>query len=61
MEEHRLETMTDGGSSEEQPVPAWQVFFDDIFLLLALGLAVPLILYIIWGIWDLTHVPPFTP
>jgi hypothetical protein len=42
-------------------VPLGQVFLDDIFLLLALGLGVPLIFYIVWGIWDLAQVQPFVP
>lgn len=47
-------------SGEERP-PFWQVFLDDIFLLLALGLAIPFLFYVLWGIWDLAQVPFFVP
>lgn len=46
-------------TSAEERVPLGQVLLDDIFLLLALGLAVPFIFYIVWGLWDLAHVPVF--
>lgn len=46
---------------EGERIPLGQALLDDIFLLLALGLAVPLIFYIIWGIWDLAQVPVFVP
>ena len=35
-----------------EKIPLAQVLLDDIFLLLALGLTVPLFLYVIWGIFD---------
>ena len=42
--------------------PPWQqVLLDDIFLALALGLAVPTLLYIVWGLMDLASVPIFQP
>ena len=46
---------------EPEKIPLGQVLLDDIFLLLALGLGIPLILYIVWGIFDLTSVPNFVP
>jgi len=49
----------EGEAGERERIPLGQVLLDDIFLLLALGLGVPLILYIVWGIWDLTQVPLF--
>ncbi|MBI2917842.1 MAG: hypothetical protein HYY01_07580 [Chloroflexi bacterium] len=48
-------------AGEGERVPLGQALLDDVFLLLALGLAVPLIFYIIWGIMDLSQVPVFTP
>ena len=48
-------------AGEGERIPLGQAILDDIFLLLALGLTVPLIFYIIWGIWDVTQVPLFTP
>lgn len=54
---------TSGSQQKEQEerIPIWQVLLDDVFLLLALGLGLPLILYIIWGIFDLANVPTFKP
>lgn len=43
----------------EERIPFWQVVLDDVFLLLALGLTIPLILYIVWGIVDVAGVPLF--
>ncbi len=48
-------------AGEGERVPLGQALLDDVFFLLALGLAVPLILYIVWGIVDLSQVPLFTP
>jgi hypothetical protein len=41
----------------EEKIPLGQVFLDDIFLLLALGMSVPMVLYIAWGLLDLLNVP----
>ncbi|HEY0972815.1 MAG TPA: hypothetical protein VGE02_17735 [Gemmatimonadales bacterium] len=41
-------------------VPAGQRFFDNIFLLLALGLLVMFALYTGWGLWEVLTLPPAT-
>lgn len=41
----------------DRGTPWPQILLDDIFLLLALGLAVPMVLYIFWGLWELIQVP----
>jgi len=46
---------------EAERIPSWQVVLDDPFLLLALGLGVPLVLYVIWGILEITMVPLLKP
>lgn len=46
---------------EAERIPSWQVVLDDPFLLLALGLGVPLVLYVIWGILEITMVPYLKP
>lgn len=43
----------------DRPVPWPQLLLDDVFLLLALGLAVPMVLYVFWGLWELVQVPLF--
>ncbi len=42
---------------DEERVPLAQVFFDNIFLLLVLGLAVPVIFYTIWGLFEIATIP----
>ncbi len=41
----------------EEPLPLMQRFLDNPFLLLALGIAVPTIFYIVWGIIEITQIP----
>jgi hypothetical protein len=48
--------MADKGSPEEK-VPLAQAFFDNIFLLLVLGLAVPVVFYTIWGLFEIASIP----
>ena len=49
-------TRTDAGTAPER-VPLAQVFFDNIFLLLVLGLAVPIVFYTIWGLLEIASIP----
>lgn len=46
----------DGPEAPER-VPLAQVFFDNIFLLLVLGLAVPVVFYTIWGLIEIASIP----
>jgi hypothetical protein len=42
--------------------PRWQqVIFDDIFLILMLGLVIPTLFYLVWGLMDLASVPFYEP
>ena len=36
---------------------AWQKFYDNIWLLLILGFAIPSIIYTIWGVIEIHLVP----
>jgi hypothetical protein len=42
---------------ENEKISGWQLFYDDIFLLFMLGLAIPLVTFIIWGLMDIAGVP----
>ena len=42
---------------DDEKVPLAQVFFDNIFLLLVLGLAVPIVFYTIWGLFEIATIP----
>ena len=40
-----------------EPVPALQQLLDNPFLLLFLGIAMPTVLYIIWGVMEIVGLP----
>jgi len=41
----------------EEPVPAMQQLLDNPFLLLFIGIAVPTVLYTIWGVMEIISLP----
>lgn len=49
-----------GASESDDRVPLGQRLFDNIFLLLAVGLIVVFALYTGWGLWEITTLPPAT-
>ena len=42
---------------EDEQIPFMQRLLDNPFLLLFLGVAVPTVFYIIWGIMEITQIP----
>ena len=50
-----------GGNAPEQadqePIPFMQRLLDNPFVLLVLGVTVPTVFYIIWGIIEITQIP----
>ncbi len=44
-------------TSELEPIPMMQRVLDNPFLLLVLGILVPTVFYIIWGIIEITQIP----
>jgi hypothetical protein len=44
-------------TSSPEPIPLMQRVLDNPFLLLFLGIAVPAVFYIIWGIIEITQIP----
>lgn len=46
--------------SDAEKIPLGQRFFDNVFLLLALGLLVMFVFFTGWGMWEITHLPPAT-
>ena len=42
---------------EDEPVPAMQQLLDNPFLLLFIGLAMPTVLYVIWGVMEIVGIP----
>ena len=44
-------------SQDQEQIPLMQRVLDNPFLLLVLGIAVPTVFYIIWGIIEITQIP----
>ena len=42
---------------DDEPVPAMQQLLDNPFLLLFIGIAMPTVLYIIWGVMEIVGLP----
>ena len=51
------QTSIPGDEVPEEPVPAMQQLLDNPFLLLFIGLAVPTVLYTIWGVMEIISLP----
>lgn len=47
------------GESNE-PVPTGQRLFDNMYLLLALGVLVMLVVFTGWGLWEIVSLPEAT-
>jgi hypothetical protein len=50
-------TMTEKDADREPRPPLMQTVFDNIFLLLVIGLAVPIVFYTIWGLLEIASIP----
>lgn len=50
---------TESGSGDvpDEPVPFMQRFLDNHFLLLILGVAIPAVLYVVWGLMEVAMIP----
>lgn len=51
---------TNSSSPTQQHIPRMQLLLDDVFLLLLVGLVVPTVFYIVWGLVSLLSVPQFS-
>lgn len=50
--------MTDNNRpQDDEPIPLMQRLLDNPFLLLFLGVAVPTVFYIIWGVMEIVQIP----
>jgi hypothetical protein len=47
----------DEGDFEEEQVPVMQQLLDNPFLLLFLGIAMPTVLYVVWGVMEIVGIP----
>jgi hypothetical protein len=45
-------------TEEGQPDTPWQQkVLDNLWLLLALSVAIPTVLYLVWGLWEIIELP----
>ena len=44
----------------QDAIPLGQRLYDNVFLLLVLGIAVMAVLYTGWGLWEILTLPPAT-
>ena len=51
------ENPVDSTPADDEPIPLMQRVLDNPFLLLFLGVAVPTVFYIVWGIIEITQIP----
>jgi hypothetical protein len=49
--------MSDKEKQENEPISKGQMVFDNIWLLFVLSLLISTVIYNVWGIYDLLHVP----
>ena len=42
---------------QDEPVPAMQQILDNPFLLLFLGVVVPTVFYVVWGVMEIVSLP----
>jgi len=47
----------DNPDDESERIPAMQSLLDNHFLLLFIGVAVPAVLYTIWGVMEIVQIP----
>lgn len=42
---------------QDEPLPVMQQLLDNPFLLLFIGIAMPTVLYILWGVMEIVGIP----
>jgi hypothetical protein len=45
------------GPSDGEPIPVMQRILDNPFLLLFLGVVIPTVFYILWGVMEIVSIP----
>lgn len=46
-----------GGGGDDEPIPVMQRLLDNPFLLLFLGVTIPAVFYVIWGVMEIVQIP----
>ena len=44
-------------NEDNEPIPLMQQLLDNPFLLLFLGVMIPMVVYVVWGVYDILTVP----
>ncbi|HSQ04310.1 MAG TPA: hypothetical protein VLN59_09765 [Burkholderiales bacterium] len=44
-------------TAADEPVPVMQQILENPFLLLFLGVAVPTVIYVVWGVMEIVGIP----
>ena len=47
----------DERQTPDDPIPVMQTILDNPFLLLFIGITVPTVLYIVWGVMEIASIP----
>ena len=55
------QSQTPAPGDEEERIPAMQHLLENPFLLLFLGVAIPTVLYILWGVMEIVTLPNAAP
>ncbi len=50
-------TSSSAAKPESERIPAMQRLLDNPFLLLFIGVTVPAVFYLLWGVMELTQIP----
>lgn len=56
-DEHRNQSEPASGGDQEERLPTMQRILDNPFLLLFLGVTIPTVTYIIWGVMEIVTIP----
>ncbi len=48
---------SDGGDGDAEQIPTMQRILDNPFLLLFLGVVIPAVFYIVWGVMEIVSIP----
>ena len=48
---------SDGGDGDTEQIPVMQRILDNPFLLLFLGVVIPTVFYIVWGVMEIVSIP----
>lgn len=49
--------MAESDHKADEPLPFMQRVLDNPFLLLFLGVAMPSVLYLVWGVYEILQIP----